>query len=159
MKHSRPDIANAVRELSRHCHDPTEAHWEAMCQCIRYVHAMPSRGLVLKPTGVWDGKDKNFKFKIRGRSDSNYATDPESRRSITGTVVYLNDAPIAFSSVTQKHVMLSVTEAELVAVVTMVQDMMYVYRVITSLQLQVELPMIAEMDNQQMECGRVDVAR
>eukprot|EP00804_Cyclotella_cryptica_P006706 CCRYP_008640-RA/>CCRYP_008640-RA protein AED:0.60 eAED:-0.00 QI:0/0/0/0.2/1/1/5/0/1261 len=34
-KHSRPDIANAVRELSRHCHDPTEAHWEAMCDCIR----------------------------------------------------------------------------------------------------------------------------
>ena len=34
-KHSRPDIANAVRELARHCHDPTEAHWEAMCDCIR----------------------------------------------------------------------------------------------------------------------------
>ena len=36
----------------------------------------------------WDGKDKNFKFEIRGRSDLNYATDPDSRRSITGTVVY-----------------------------------------------------------------------
>eukprot|EP00804_Cyclotella_cryptica_P028830 CCRYP_019720-RA/>CCRYP_019720-RA protein AED:0.58 eAED:0.63 QI:0/0/0/0.5/1/1/4/0/888 len=127
-KHSRPDIANAVRELSRHCHDPTEAHWEAMCDCIRYVRATPTRGLLLKPSGSWDGKDRNFKFKIRGRSDSNYATDPESRRSITGTVVYLNDAPIAFSSVTQKHVTLSVTEAELAAVVTMVQDMMYIYR-------------------------------
>ena len=84
---------------------------------------------------------------IHGRSDSNYATDPESRRSITGTVVYLNDAPIAFSSVTQKHVTLSVTEAELATVVTMVQDMMYVYRVITSMGLQADLPMIAEMDN------------
>jgi hypothetical protein len=58
-------------------------------------------------------------------------TDPESRRSVTGTVVHLNDATIAFSSVTQEHVTLSVTEAKLVAVVTMVQDMMYVYRVIT----------------------------
>eukprot|EP00804_Cyclotella_cryptica_P002709 CCRYP_009620-RA/>CCRYP_009620-RA protein AED:0.39 eAED:-0.09 QI:0/0/0/0.5/1/1/2/0/355 len=115
-KHSRPDIANAVRELSRHCHDPTKAHWDAMCQCIRYVRATQTRGLVLKPTSVWDGKDKNFKFKIRGRSNSNYATDPESRRSITGTVVYLNDAPIVFSSATQKHVTLSVTEAELAAV-------------------------------------------
>ena len=60
---------------------------------------------------------------------------------------YLNDVPIAFSSVTQKHVMLSVTEAQLAAVVTMVQDMMYVYRVITNMGLQVELPMTAEMDN------------
>eukprot|EP00804_Cyclotella_cryptica_P007776 CCRYP_001385-RA/>CCRYP_001385-RA protein AED:0.40 eAED:-0.17 QI:0/-1/0/1/-1/1/1/0/271 len=146
-KHSRPDFANAVRELSRHCHDPTEAHWEAMCDCIRYVRGTPTRGLLLKPSGSWDGKDRNFKFKIRGRSDSNYATDPESRRSITGTVVYLNDAPIAFSSVTQKHVTLSVTEAELAAVVTMVQDMMYIYRVINSMGLKVKLPMIAEMDN------------
>jgi hypothetical protein len=102
---------------------------------------------LLKPSGSWDGKDRNFKFKIHGRSDSNYATDPESRRSITGTVVYLNDSPIAFSSVTQKHVTLSVTEAELAAVVTMVQDMMYIYRVVSSMGLKVELPMLAEMDN------------
>ena len=118
-----------------------------MCKCIRYVRATPTRGVVLKPTGKWDGMDKNLMFKIHGRSDSNYATDPDSRRNITGTVVYLNDAPIAFSSVTQKHVTLSVTEAELAAVVTMVQDMMYVYRVIKSMGLQAELPMIAEMDN------------
>jgi hypothetical protein len=65
-KHSRPDIANAVRELARHCHDPTAPHWEAMCECIRYVRVTPSRGLVLKPTGIWDGNDKSFKFKIHG---------------------------------------------------------------------------------------------
>ena len=146
-KHSRPDIANAVRELARHCHCPIKAHWEAMCLCIRYVRGTPSRGLVLKPTGIWDGKDKSFEFCVRGRSDSNYATDPESRRSVTGTVVYLNDAPIVFGSVTQKHVTLSVTEAELAAVVALVQDMMYVYRVIKSIGLKVKLPMIVEMDN------------
>lgn len=49
------------------------------------------------------------------------------------TVVYLNGTSIAYSSVTQKHVMLSVTEAELEAVVTMVKDMMYIFRVITNM--------------------------
>jgi len=34
VKHSRPDIANAVRELARHCHCPTQPHWDAMCYCI-----------------------------------------------------------------------------------------------------------------------------
>ena len=118
-----------------------------MTLCIRYVRGTPTRGLVLKPSGNWDGKDRNFKFVIRGRSDSNYATDPESRRSVTGTVVYLNDSPIVFGSVTQKHVTLSVTEAELAAAVSLVQDMMYVYRVMMSLGLEVELPMLVEMDN------------
>ena len=147
VKHSRPDIANAVRELARHYHDPTEAHWEAMYESIRYVRATGTRGPVLKPTSTWDGKDKSIKFKILGHSDSNYATDPERRRSVMGTVVYLNDAPIAFSSVMQKHVTLSATEAELAEVVTRVQDMMYVYRVVTSMGLQVELPLTAEIDN------------
>jgi hypothetical protein len=111
-----------------------------MCECIRYVRATPTKGLLLKPWGSWDGKDRDFKFKIRGRSDSNYATDPDSRRSIMGTVVYLNDSPIAFSSVTQKHVMLSVTEAELAAVVAMVQDMMSIYRVVNSMGLKLNCP-------------------
>jgi hypothetical protein len=119
-KHPRPDIANAVRKLARNCHDPTEAHWDAMCECIRCFRATAARGLVLKPIGNWDGKDTSFRFKICGCSDSNYSTDAEIRRSVMGTVVYLNDAPIAFSSVTQKHVTLSVTEAELAAVVTTV---------------------------------------
>ena len=118
-KHPRPDIATA-RKLARHRHDPTEAHWDAMCKCIRCFRATAARGLVLKPIGNWDGKDTSFRFKIRGRLDSNYLTDAESRRSIMGTVVYLHDAPISFSSVTQKHVTLSVTEAELTVVVTTV---------------------------------------
>lgn len=88
--------------------------------------------------------DRNFKFKICGRSDLNYANDPKSRRSITGTILYLNDAR-AFSSITQMHVMMSVTEAELVAVVAMVQDMMYIYSVVDSMGLKVELPMIQKL--------------
>ena len=89
-KHTRPDISNAVRDLARHMHAPNEGHWKAMEHCIRYVRYTKDRNLVIKQTGSWDGKDKSFKFKIRGRSDSNYATDKETRRSITGSVVYLN---------------------------------------------------------------------
>jgi hypothetical protein len=146
-KHTRPDISNAVRDLARHMHAPNEGHWKAMEHCIRYVRYTKDRNLVIKPTGSWDGKDKSFKFKIRGRSDSNYATDKETRRSITGSVVYLNDAIVMFQSATQKHVTLSVTEAELAALVSCVQDMLYVYRIIISLGLQVELPMAVELDN------------
>jgi hypothetical protein len=145
-KHTRPDISNTVRDLARHMHAPNEGHWKAMEYCIRYVRFTKDRNLVIKPTGSWDGKDKSFKFKIRGRSDSNYATDKETHRSITGSVVYLNDAIVIFQSATQKHVTLSVTEAELEALLSYVHDMLYVYRIIISLGLQVELPMTVELD-------------
>lgn len=59
-----------------------------------------------------------------------------------------------FKSATQKTVALSVTEAELNAAVLAAQDMLYVKNVLESMQLQVELPMILEVDNR----GCVDLA-
>ena len=46
------------------------------------------------------------------------------------------------------------TEAEGAAGVMVAQDMLYVYRLLQSLGLEVELPMILEMDNK----GAVDLA-
>jgi hypothetical protein len=44
-------------------------------------------------------------------------------------------------------VALSVTEAKLFVAVMCVQDMLYIMRVLLSMGLQVELPMIIEIDN------------
>eukprot|EP00957_Ditylum_brightwellii_P171337 13043305-Ditylum_brightwellii.AAC.1 len=54
----------------------------------------------------------------------------------------------------QKIVALSITEAETVAAVHCAQDMLYVKRLLESMELQVELPMILEVDNS----GAVDLA-
>ena len=68
--------------------------------------------------------------------------------------MFVNDDPISFQSVTQKFVTLSVTEAEIAAGDMVDQDMLYVYRLMESLELEVELPMVLEMDNS----GPVDIA-
>ena len=73
-----------------------------------------------------------YKFRIHGRSDSNYATNPDDRRSILGGRVFVNDVPILFRSVTQNFMTLSVTEAEIAVGVMVVQDMLYVYRLLES---------------------------
>jgi hypothetical protein len=57
-------------------------------------------------------------------------------------------------SATQRHVTLSVTEAESAAGVTEAQDMVYSHNVLTSIGLKVKLPMVLEMDNK----GAVDLA-
>ena len=53
----------------------------------------------------------------------------------------------------QKTVALSVTEAELMVVVSCAQDMLYVKRIMDSLELKVKFPMILEVDNK----GAVDL--
>ena len=112
-----------------------------------------NRGLVLSPDTLWDGS-KTFKFKIHGRSDSDYAGNTDDRRSIWGGRVLVNNPPVSFRSNTQKTVTLSMIEAEGAAGVMVAQDMLYVYRLLQSLGLEVELPMILEMDNK----GAVDLA-
>jgi hypothetical protein len=153
MQWSRPDIYNSVRELSRHMAKPQEKHLKAMRTCMRYVLATRDRGLLIRPEGTWDGR-KGFKFRINGRSDSDYAANIQDRRSISGGRTFLNGAPVVFRSATQRFVTLSVTEAETAAGVMVAQDMMYVYRILTSMGLEVELPMLLEMDNK----GAVDLA-
>ena len=37
VKHSRPDLSNAVRELTKVLDGATEAHWKAMVRVIKYV--------------------------------------------------------------------------------------------------------------------------
>jgi hypothetical protein len=64
-----------------------------MRRCMRYLTGTKDAGLTLNPTRKWDGK-KEFRFRIRGVSDSNYAKDMLTRRRISGYVVYLDDAPV-----------------------------------------------------------------
>ena len=61
-KHSRPGVANAVRELSRFGSSPSQAHIKAMLRCMKYCVNTKEQGLMLKLTGRWDGKDRNHKF-------------------------------------------------------------------------------------------------
>jgi hypothetical protein len=146
MRWSRPDILNAVRDLSRYMKQASGRHKQAMYRVMRYCTKTSKRGLKLKPTRKWDG-NADFKFRVRGRSDSTYASDQATMRSITGTTVFVEDAPVAMKCFQQTNVTLSSAEAELMAAVTCAQDMLYVMRLLESIGLQIELPMILEVDN------------
>ena len=150
---SRPDICNAVREVTRHGHKSKKEHMAAAKKIATFIWQTPSRGWTLSPTRRWDGKDWSFQFKVRGRSDSNYANCTDTRKSVTGFIVYLEDAPVAIRSVMQKIIALSVTEAELIALVQCVQEMFFVRKILESMGLKVELPMLVECDNK----GAVDL--
>ncbi len=81
MQSSQPDIFNAVQGLARHMTVPREAHVRALMTLIKYMTHTKNRGLVLAPKDLWS---TGYLIKIHGRSDSNYATNPDDRRSIPG---------------------------------------------------------------------------
>ena len=147
-----PDIYNATRDCVCHMSDPYPPHQKVLDHLMKYVIGTKNHGLVLSSKRIWNG-EKEFEFCIHGRSDSDYATNKDDRKSISGRRVFLDGSPVIFWSSTQKFVTLLATEAESAAGVMIAQHMLYVYHLLLSLGLRVELPMLLEMDNK----GAVDL--
>eukprot|EP00957_Ditylum_brightwellii_P139063 10599266-Ditylum_brightwellii.AAC.1 len=116
-----------------------------MLRAMKYCASTPKRRIKLVPKGVWDGR-KGYLFFIKGYSNSEYAKD-ESRRIVIGWLVFLCEAPISYKSKMMPIVALLVPEAELFAAVLCVQNMMMVLRIMNSMGLKVQLPMILYIDN------------
>jgi hypothetical protein len=57
--------------------------------------------------------------------DSDYAADPDTRRSVTGYLIILNNGPVAWKSKRQNCVTLSSAEAEFVAATTCAIETLY----------------------------------
>ena len=106
-KHTRPDIANSVREHSRMMDGAAPEHFKTLLRLIKYVIDTKDHTLKLKVTR----NDENI-FNIQGYSDSDYAGNKDDRKSITGIIVYCAGVPIAWKSKGQKVVSLSSTESE-----------------------------------------------
>jgi hypothetical protein len=150
---SRPDTANALRDLSRYNTNGSEKHITAMHRVLAYVVSTPNRGLVLAPTTTWDGNPE-FEFEISGVADASYKPYLDTALSVGGHGVFLNGAPISEKSKIQQSTTLSVTEAKLCSGVDCVQEMLFAMRVVESIGLKIKKPMKIQIDSK----GAVDYA-
>jgi hypothetical protein len=93
---TRPDIAFAVIAVSRYCRNPGSAHWKASKRILAYLLGTINYGL------CFSGSDSsNF---LTGYPDSNFAGCPNTRRSTTGVMYLLKQAPVTWKSRLQKPV-------------------------------------------------------
>ena len=144
---SRPNVLNAVRDLSKFLSDSTTVdHRKVMRQTMNLARRTKNRGMRVNP--VMDATNpKRDRFKTKGRSDSNHSTDIETRKSVSVLEVTLNNATVAMQSVGQKIIALSVTEVELIALALMVQEITCVVCLLESIGLKVQKPMTVQSDN------------
>ena len=121
------------------------AHYKVMLRVMEYVYSTKDMGSMIRPNREmrWPGDE----VVIGGRSDGDYASCIETRKSVTGHMVYLEGVPVVVRSVIQKRIVLSVTEAELYAIVSCIQDMLFVNLIMKSINIKVNLPMVVESDN------------
>ena len=142
VKYSRPDIANPVRELSKVLDSPTPASFKEMLRVIKYVLDTKEYGLRVHPT-----KSKDEMWELISFCDSDYATDPDSRKSVTGYVLYVKGVPVCWKSKAQRSVTLSSTEAEWIALSEATKEIIFVLQLLESLGIKVNLPITVRVDN------------
>lgn len=109
---TRPDIAFAVSQLSKYnsCHG--QGHHNALNHLFRYLHHTKSKLITYG----------SFTTTLLGFSDSSWAADVDSRRSVTGYIFYVAGAPISWKSQSQTTVALSSAEAEYMALCAATQE-------------------------------------
>jgi hypothetical protein len=142
VKHTRPEIGNAVRELSKVLGEATEAHMTNMKQVIKFILCTRKRGLRFAPS-------KKEIWEITAFSDSDFAGDRDTRRSVTGYSIYVNGTLVSWKSRSQKHVTLSSTEAEYVAMSETCMAIMHVKQLIEFMGIEVKTPIELNVDNQE----------
>ena len=86
-------------------------------------------------------------FITKGRTESDYATNSETRKSASRIEIILNRASAVIRSAEQTPVASSVTKAELIAKIQDAQEILCAIRLLKSISLKVKKPMILECSN------------
>ena len=140
-KHSRPDICNPVRELSRKMDAQVPVHLKEMYKVIR--HVLSTRGHGLK----FEQRKDIMKWALKALSDNDFASDKEARISVFGYIINLCGIPIAWRSKGMKSVVLSTTEAEYMALSEVVKELKFIVLFLQTMNIEVELPNTVYVDN------------
>ena len=80
-------------------------------------------------------------------TDSDYAGDPVSRRSVSGYILYLHRVPLCWKNKAQQSVTLSSTKAEWVLLSEAVKYIVFVLIIFKIISINVELPVMICVDN------------
>jgi transposase InsO family protein len=126
---TRPDIAYTVNRLASFQDDPALKHWEIIKRLLRYIKGTINDGITYNfPRG-----NPSEESLIYAYTDSDYASDKYDRKSISGSVIMINNSPVAWKSKKQPIVALSTAEAELIAATFTTQDVLYFKGVLNEL--------------------------
>ena len=140
-KHSRPDIYNPVRVISHTMDAPAPVPLKEMYKVITFVLSTKDYGLKFELR-----KDMK-KWALKALSDSDFASDKETRISVFGYIIFFCRVPIALRRKEMKSVVLSTTDAEYKALSEVVKELKFIVQLLQTMNIEVELPITVYVDN------------
>jgi hypothetical protein len=110
---TRPDIAYAISQLSRYNANHGQEHWNALVHVVRYVKGTKGKGITFKG---------GSQFYPTLFSDASFASDVDTKKSVSAYVSYVGGGPVSWKSNVQSIVTLSSCESEYVALCAATQE-------------------------------------
>jgi hypothetical protein len=136
-KRARPETQLAVAVLTTRVQDPTKSDRNKLTRLLQYLQGSKNKKLILNADGT------NIGMPI----DSSYAVHPASRKSHTGACITLGRGYVFASSVKQKIVTKSSTEAEVVGSSDGLSQGIWTKNFLDVLDWNPDSPLILEQDN------------
>jgi hypothetical protein len=139
LTHTRPDITYSVSIVSRFMQMLQLSHLLAVKRIFRYL------------AGTWDSGilyGRGGTSTLVGYSDSDYAGDVETGRSMTGFVFCLGESPVTWFSKKQPTVALSSTEAEYRALSEAAREAVWLKALMRDLGVESKEPLMLHCDNE-----------
>ncbi|KAI9907671.1 hypothetical protein PsorP6_002969 [Peronosclerospora sorghi] len=85
---TRPDVPYMVTQLSRFLENPGLLHWKAAIRVLRYLKTTREYGILYQGgTGT---------VTVEAFSDADWGTNIDDRRSVSGVLVMIGNAPVVF---------------------------------------------------------------
>jgi hypothetical protein len=137
---TRPDCQYAVSTLAQFSSNPGKAHFEAVKRVLRYLKGTAHFGLTFGRSGGH--------IDLIGWTDSDWAQDPDSRRSIGGFVFDVAGGSVSWSSKKQPTVALSTVEAEYMAASNATKEAIWLRTLLRDLGFTQTLATTIHADNQ-----------
>lgn len=138
---TRPDAAFAVGTVAQFGGNPGKAHLEAAKRILRYLKGTKDYCLTL-------GRRGDDAVNLIGWTDSSWASDPDSRRSIGGFVFEVAGSSVSWSSKKQPTVALSTVEAEYMAASKATTEAIWLRTLLESIGFPQASATIVHADNQ-----------
>ena len=110
---TRPDLQFAAHNLAKGCDDPGPVHWKVAMKALGYFWRT-------KDLGITYGGVTSRGLTMSAYVDSDLATCPDSRRSVSGWAVMLGGGTISWFSRAQRITALASSDSEYVAVAEIV---------------------------------------
>ena len=143
VKHTQPDIANAIRELSKMLDCVTPSAIKELKRVIKYVLDTRELGLKIKPVKM--GNNENVHIEVFCNSD--YAGDKETRVCLSRYILYFCNVPVAWRSKAQKNVTLSSSKGEFFSLNEAAKEVKFIVQVIELIGIEVKKPATIRVDN------------